>query len=851
MRINLKLKHKLIKKTQQSIFHRRIIMKKFDIKKLLVLVLALVLVFALVACNGGGSGDTDTDTDDGGSSKPKPKPTPAPTLGEGQITTADFFEKLWNGASVIGSEEIGDNDDIGLELGLSIGVTNDKNEIVDLGIDIYAILDRDTNVNTAAKVKIHDLTGSTDNNWLAIYFFLDDPYKAYVDWSYDKNQQHFQVGFDAGFNGTWASVIDGFFNDTELGGKNIDALITTFTKDMGDEWGLTGLINSVTSVFGLDLDSLIQSVVKMLGAKDANTSDGILALLKSIGGMLTGESTKNNVYPCTAEDGVYTAPLTTAWGLVGILLGDSANDIYVDANENEKYDKDTDTEFLRHEESYIGTALGGLNVKELALQYKLNSDNELDGLTIKAGIGLDDKKNGKVFDLAININSLRFHNLHTIANQAAAADVFGIDVKDYAEFFEFNLGIGATLAGDALVIGDYNFNGAYAIELKGFIDLLNHENNKTALEAVVKYNNTAIINAVYSAQSGFDKYGQIILTVNNAVKFSDGGKQSVVGALAKEVMPLAVKALIGKNVWYVDANSNDQYDIGEEKDVTEETANAVETFVYNSVALQDAGIALANALYTEEYANAAAIVAEGATFTYDTNFKGAVIQQIDLVDLFTGLFGGEPSYAAPSAAEAETVKEVSNKGTLTYKDADGNNVWIANVQKIVVAVANALSRTNDGAVVLEVKDVSEVIGAIFADNHGPTSVDEFVNGNTAKKLKGLFTAENEAWIAKTFAGSAWVEEDSSIINLFKSGVKITITDAPTIAIDVDLVGDASISINLSASIEEANAAPSYDSVTRPDGISGYFDETQGVYEVETGDNAGVWCVLSIAREVEE
>lgn len=821
-------------------------MKKFDIKKLLVLVLALVLVFALVACNGGG-GDTDTpNTDDSGSSKPKPKPTPTPTLSEGQITTADFFEKLWNGASVIGSEEIGANDDIGLELGLSIGVTNDKKEIVDLGIDIYAILDRDTNANTAIKVKIHDLTGSTDNNWLAIYFFLDDPYKAYVDWSYGANEQHFQVGFDVGFNGTWASVIDGFFNNTKLGGQNIDQLITTFTKDMGDEWGLTGLINSVASVFELDLDSLIQTVVGMLGVKDANTNDGILALLKSIGGMLTGEQVKNNIYPCTVKDGVYTAPLTTAWGLVGILLGDSANDIYVDANENGKYDKGTDTEFIRHEESYIGTALGGLNVSELALQYKLNSDNELDGLTIKAGIGLDNRKNGKSFDLAININSLRFHNLNTVADQAAAAEVFGIDVEDYAEFFEFNLGIGATLAGDAIVMGDYNFNGAYAVELKGTIDLLNHTNNKTALKAVVKYNNNAIMQAVYSAQPDSNNYGQIILTVDNSVKFTDGGKQSIVESLAANVMPFAVKALIGKNVWYVDANSNDQYDEGEENGVTEETENAVETFVYNSEALRDAGLALANALYTESFADATAVVAENATFSYNTNFKGAVIQQIDLVDLFTGLFGGEPSYAAPSAAEAETVKEVSNKGSLTYKDEYGNSVWIANVQKIVVAVANALSRNNDGAVVLEVKDVSKVIGAIFADNHGPTSVNEFVNGND-KGIKGLFDAENEAWIANTFAGSAWVDEDSSIINLFKSGVKITITDAPTIAIDVKLAGNASISLNLSAGITAEENAPTYsiDGVTRPDGIHGYFDASQGAF---TDDDDNVWCVLSIARQ---
>ncbi len=819
-------------------------MKKFDIKKLLVLVLAFVLVFALVACNNDGGDDTGDDPGKTDSGKKPVKPTPTPSAG--QVTTADFFEKLWNGASVIGSEAIGANDDIGLELSLGLGVTNKDNEIINLGIDIYAILDRDDNANTAAKVKIHDLTGDTDNNWLTIYYFLNDPYVGYIDWSYGDTVANFKVGFDAGFNGTWAEAIDGFLGKEVLSNMSVDDIITSFTKDMGSSWGLTGLINSITGMFNLDLNKLLSSISLLL-PEGASLDDGVLALLMSLGGMLTGEDADNSVFPCTTtadgDNTIYSAPLDAVWSFVPMLLGNSGKDYYVDVDGDGKLDAE-DTELAYHEDSHIGTMISDLSLAKLELQYTLDENEKLNGAAINVGIALDSDAE-ETFEIGININRLRFHNLDTVTEESAQS-TFGMDPEDYADYFEFDLALSAELTDDALVMGNYNFNGTYGIELKGCIDLLNHTDNKTALQAVVTYNTKEIVKATYGATAGMENYGEIVLTVDNTVTFTDGGKQSVVESFGNYVMPYAVKALVGSDVWYVDANKNGQYDKGEEENVTEATEGAVKVFVKNSTALQDAALALANVLYTESFANADAIVAEGATFTYDAaNFHGAIIKQIDLVDLFTSLFGGEPSYGV-SAADAEEVKYVSKDGTYSDKDEDGNYVWIASIQKIVVAVSNALSRTADGEVVLDV-DAENVLTGIFADGHGPTTLQQFVFGSTSKKIGGLFDAENESWIAETFAGSAWVANDNSIINLLSSLVKITVSDKPEIAIDVTTGGEnaGKISLNLTASITAKEEAPTYTAAEYSDEISEYFN---GNYQFS--DTNGNWVLLYIAREAE-
>lgn len=785
-------------------------MKKFDIKKLLILVLAFVLVFALVACNNDSN---DGDKDDSGKT---PTPTPTPTPDDDDpiednddiLYAEDFFEKLWNGASVIGQEEIGKNDDIGIDLGLSLGVTNKGDELITLGIDANLVLDRDDNKNSAVKVKIHDLTGDDDNNWLTLYLFLDNPYVGYVDWSYGDTKASFQVGFDVGFNNTWAAAITEFLGNPVVAGKSVSEIITLFTKDMGDDWGLDGFISSLTSTFGLQdtINYVVDLITGMLGI-DADADDGFLPLLKVLGPTLCKEDEDQDYFPCSIEDGLYTMPINfNLNGILGGLFSDNAKE---PANAG-------DPESI----SYIGTMLSGLfgtdtnnlRLTNLKLQYGLDKDENLDGFYINAGLTLN-KSGTQALDLKIGIDRLRFHN---VTGQTAEQALGFAGEGAYAENFEFDVKLGAKLENDVLVMGDFNYNGAYEVEIKGMIDLLHATGNKTAIEATAKYNNAEIVKAVYTSQN-VGNWGQIIVTVDNSVKFEDGEGGSIVGALGKYVMPIAVKALAGAKLESGEAN----------------------------VALNDAGLVLANALYTENFADATAVVAEDATFTYDGNFKGAVIEQIDLVGLFVGLFGAEkPSYAESAAdKKPEYVDGKRDLWAPDYLDENGNLIWIANIPGIIRIVTDNVSREND-VVSLSV-NVANVIGKVFAKGHGPSNLDQFVNGSEDAKIEGLFTTEDNTWLEETFAGSTWISTGDSIANLFKSTVSISISDDPEIAISVATQGNGKVSISLTASIEDSESEISY-TATRPDAVGDYFDMENSVIT----NGTDVWAVLCIARQAE-
>lgn len=794
-------------------------MKKFDIKKLLILVLAFVLIFALVACNNDGD---DGDKDDSGK-KPSnivdddEKKDPTPPVDDDVLYAEDFFEKLWNGASVIGQEEIGANDDIGIDLGLSLGVTNKGDELITLGIDANLVLDRDDNANSAVKVKIHDLTGEDDNNWLTLYLFLDNPYVGYVDWSYGETKASFQVGFDVGFNNTWASAITEFLGNPVVAGKSVSEIITLFTQNMGDDWGLDGFINSLTSTFNLQntINSAVDMVTGILGI-EASASDGFLPLLKVLGPTLCKEDEDADYFPCSIEDGLYTMPINfNLNGILGGLFSDSATGTATDQK-----DKDGNTIYTEPDTSisYIGTMLSGLfgtandnlRLTNLKLQYGLDEDEKLDGFYINAGLTLN-KAGTQSLDLKIGIDRLRFHNV----TGQTAEQALGFAGEDaYAENFEFDVKLGAKLENDVLVMGDFNYNGAYEVEIKGMIDLLHATNNKTAIQATATYNTKEIVKAVYTSQN-VGNWGQIIVTVDNSVAFADGEGGSIVGALGKYVMPIAVKALAGAKLESGEAN----------------------------VALNDAGLVLANALYVENFADAAAVVAEDATFTYDTNFKGAVIEQIDLVGLFVGLFGAEE----PSYAESSATYDTNGKRKLEdadYLDENGNLIWIANIPNIIKIVTDSISREDD-VVSLSV-NVANVIGKVFAKGHGPSSLDQFVNGSEDAKVEGLFTEEDNAWLEKTFAGSTWISTGDSIANLFKSTVSISISDDPEIAISVATQGNGKVSISLTASIEDSESEITY-TATRPEAVGDYFDMTNSVIT----NGTDVWAVLCIARQAQQ
>lgn len=239
-------------------------MRKFDFKKVLLVLLALLMVFALVACN-----DDSIEEDEGGG-----------PISSGE-TAANYFTALWNSAKSIGTQPIGQYDDIKFALGaqLSVAVGNAK---LNLGIGVEAIYDRansesdndNIGLYSAAKVKIYNAENNA--NLLTAYYFMDEPTKIYVD-SLD---QKFYLAFDA----TGSENDDLYSNLTKLlnndyfsiGNEDlsVDDIINRFVATFGPNFSLEDIISVLLEMLGLNLKDLLDmaaSIISSLKTDDGST----------------------------------------------------------------------------------------------------------------------------------------------------------------------------------------------------------------------------------------------------------------------------------------------------------------------------------------------------------------------------------------------------------------------------------------------------------------------------------------------------------------------------------------------------------------------------------------------------
>lgn len=239
-------------------------MKKFSFKSLLILMLVLLLAFSLVACNkdnSSGGGDNGGGSSGGGGSEPQDP---------NAIETSEFFKALWNGANSIGADSIADTDDIAISLDLGIGIdvvdyaTSKTDESVTVGVNVQLVYDRNME-HTAAKVQLYN--PSTKKNWVTLYYFLDDPYNAYIDFA----DQHIKFYFETGFNQeNWADAILGYATTDVLGDLSISEIISMIadtTKDVNDD-----------DLSDFSLNKLLAVIIDMAGGEKVM---GILNQLNS------------------------------------------------------------------------------------------------------------------------------------------------------------------------------------------------------------------------------------------------------------------------------------------------------------------------------------------------------------------------------------------------------------------------------------------------------------------------------------------------------------------------------------------------------------------------------------------
>ena len=288
------------------------------------------------------------------------------------------------------------------------------------------------------------------------------------------------------------------------------------------------------------------------------------------------------------------------------------------------------------------------------------------------------------------------------------------------------------------------------------VDLVNVENNNTAAELVLT--------------DGDKQLGRVTY-VDGTLALELDAKDKNVKLALEELLPMAVNAL---------ASSEDTN-------------------------LQAAAVAVANAVYTTNFANAAAIKDAYATkhaggdsvFTVDETFKGVALTGVELVNLFTGLFKGTPSF---DAAADDEVTPIS---------------WSPNIMAIINLLEQVIdgNLTSEDGLSITVGSIGDTIASLFAGGDGPQSNAEFCYGN-GEGIVGVFekaelatgtddkTKEEYTYIADRDNGDAAEEWFAGIVgesdwaNANKAGVIASVFESDATITARIYEGEASLTIKV-------------------------------------------------------
>lgn len=790
--------------------------------------LALLLVFALVACNGSTTTEEEDDN-----------PTPVgPTKSNKYIKVENYFQSLWDATATVGSDNFKATDDVGLDLDLDIQLNLDEN-IIDLGVGLSLVLDRAASATddtagkfSAAKVKLYDKVSG--DNWLTIYYFLNDPTNIYLSFQ----DQDVVVAFDNGYNNTFAGAVNTFITGNKiLGGKSIGEILGSILPVEGTTWSLDTILNAVLGLIELDLDKD--------GDKEPLTIEAICGLIEGIEflGIDFGDGAKNSLLPVLKQLG-------------DVLFPDKADPkdktktsctkVAIEGVEGGYRYEGTQSALLSTVGGLINMPAltnGGLLGLDSAVTIAFNTKEAdgkivgMDGLQIIAS-GLTESGDAS---LTIGINELKLTNLGNVTDATSKSQLLGSKATtDFDDEFNLNLTVTAAIAGNALVINpsaadQIDCDGFLKLTLDAFVDL-----KGTGTKAVASLDfgtaagaiNQNVAKASYGLMSD-SELGQLVLTVDDTVMVN--GK-SIVGMFAQYVGPMIVNALAGaeKEVSYVDVNDNGKKDEG---DTINKEADAT---------VQMAGVALANSLFANPTADPAVVYATPAavkdayaagSFVYNGNFTGVVMKNIDLNALFCGLFAGTPEAEAPAGASADPLPEYAT--------------WQISLGGIVSALTKAIS-VEDTTATIKVTNLGTTIAGFFTNVNvnqmlfGKAAVKNASNAVTTSGIDGWFGNDGTAnkadgWWSDFFAGSAWVKAETAekpgdmltIAQLFASNAEVSIgfgDNGFEIGASVKN-GTATIDLGVSLDVTEGLKDGGYAQITVP-------------AELAEGPNANGWCQLS-------
>lgn len=734
-------------------------MKKLNFRAILILLLVVVLAFALVAC-----GDKDDKKDD----DKKPSNKPSGTIDK-TANVKEYFNTLWDLTSGIGSDAVGENEDLAISLDLGLGldtveIDGTVHQSVDLGLGIEAILDRsskESSENTAFKISIH---GAKNENIATVYYFFNDPANIYIDFAGQNIVVPYNYESSDGTLSTenFSALFDNLVNNVDVYKDNSVAdLIAYFSNGLGSDWTLNSLVGAVTQLFDLNLKeilfdaekspigeytSTVVSVLGQLGLNQGNMFDANGDLdLKSI---LTNEYLASMLFKNDMTDVSATAGHTEInMGILGLLrsfLGDLSsiiNDQLVIELDYGINNNAIDGFEIGVTVGSIGATLDGTTVMpkvriaindlsigkapSTGLEMATKKDNYSSDIAVDAKVALDLK------GITLNLEALLDNEDATTSTEDAPAEETPAPEKSYGDILKERLSaLGKTYNLKAL-----NLDGTLEIGVYGKVDIASRPDkdskdvNETALKAWLKYGNANIVEMSFVGD-------RIAVVVNQDAKIGD---VKVVDALISLFGDKAYDALAGF--------------FGAE------------------------GQKFANELFADE-----------AHLVVNPSFKGAVWTGINLGKNFNDLVNMAIDYIFGGAAETpEEGAAPSAEGSLP----------IAKIVSTITAVLPYINTENGLAIDVTGKTVGEAvaeIGKIWDKDMGTQSnfIGTIVEWDkdhmldTAIKMIGL-------------KGVEYTDATTFLTELFKSHAKLGLSlgeDGISLGLDVDVNDNCGVGLSI-------------------------------------------------------
>ncbi|MEG1528958.1 MAG: hypothetical protein RR405_01275 [Clostridia bacterium] len=671
-------------------------LKKFDIKKVLVIIMTVFLSVALFACGnkgggGGGGGTTEPET----------------ALSESSL--GEFYTNLMAGVKHKGATKLEATDDLHItaDLSLDLGIVDPEQSDLKksnrhfvseakLGVKIDAFMDRaeadirDENGNvvtpgapgkhSGAFIQIY----SGNTNILGIAYFLDDLYRGYLT----IGDQKVKIGFDTGYNLTGngpkgdESYLD-LFNRVCLNDPTFLKIMNGLIGETGANWkasdSLNGVLNAImvqakdtngNPIFDADKKPVYISVFQVIADLLKSGAGGVISnIIGSTSIIKEGKIDFDVLFSSTTLGNFFTADCTTyrdqpnkktfkaslnASGILGIPgISDKVNGILGAGTRL----------------AIVYDTING-EVTNAAIEADLNSK-------FFESTGKD--SNGKLRKLypfvRIGINQIDVEKA-TVTTEDGAKALLGVKANDYQDNFNIGLNFKLNLKGMAITPDPVKYPGAsigldgdYSISLNANLDLLNEgAANHSHAYLAIKVNGKELATVEYVGASS-----ELRMTFDNTLEIAPG----------VSYMKLLVEMLGAK---VVDKLPSTSYDL----------ATTLLRMMFN------------DASTTLDETKASILLGEdatklGTTWYYTptyTNVDGVVIGGMDIVQGFQGLL----------AEISKKIEASKNGASQAAAAADAPAPWVvkADVGGIIRYVVSALgSQNNNLTLDLDVKRILE------------------------------------------------------------------------------------------------------------------------------------------------